>query len=90
MNSLAWFRRFRAAAWLGWQVESNWTDPFLFTLGQYDMLFICFGFLDQLEFKHLRGNDCGPKRNDFFCELCNVHIFLKHFQGLSYLPIIIG
>jgi ABC-2 type transport system permease protein len=28
----AWFRRFRAAAWLGWQVESNWTDPFLFTL----------------------------------------------------------
>ena len=25
-------RRFRAAAWLGWQVESNWTDPFLFIL----------------------------------------------------------
>jgi len=25
----AW-RSFRVAAWLGWQVESNWTDPFLF------------------------------------------------------------
>jgi ABC-2 type transport system permease protein len=32
VNFLIWFRRFRAAAWLGWQVESNWTDPFLFTL----------------------------------------------------------
>ena len=21
---------FRIAAWLGWQIESNWTDPFLF------------------------------------------------------------
>jgi ABC-2 type transport system permease protein len=23
---------FRAAAWLGWQIESNWTDPFLFAI----------------------------------------------------------
>ena len=23
-------RTFRIAAWLGWQIESNWTDPFLF------------------------------------------------------------
>lgn len=23
-------RSFKTAAWLGWQVESNWTDPFLF------------------------------------------------------------
>jgi ABC-2 type transport system permease protein len=23
-------RSFRPAAWLGWQIESNWTDPFLF------------------------------------------------------------
>lgn len=23
-------RTFRMAAWLGWQIESNWTDPFLF------------------------------------------------------------
>lgn len=23
-------RTFRTAAWLGWQIESNWTDPFLF------------------------------------------------------------
>ncbi|HIE38848.1 MAG TPA: ABC transporter permease [Anaerolineales bacterium] len=25
-------RSFRTATWLGWQIESNWTDPFLFTV----------------------------------------------------------
>lgn len=25
-------RSFRMAAWLGWQIESNWTDPFLFAI----------------------------------------------------------
>jgi ABC-2 type transport system permease protein len=25
-------RSFRTAAWLGWQIESNWTDPFLFAV----------------------------------------------------------
>jgi len=29
--SEAW-RSFRTAAWLGWQIESNWTDPFLFAV----------------------------------------------------------
>ena len=24
------FEVMRAAAWLGWQVEANWADPFLF------------------------------------------------------------
>ena len=23
-------RTFRIAAWLGWQIESNWTDPLVF------------------------------------------------------------
>jgi ABC-2 type transport system permease protein len=27
----AW-RSFRTATWLGWQIESNWTDPFLFAV----------------------------------------------------------
>jgi ABC-2 type transport system permease protein len=27
----AW-RSFRIATWLGWQIESNWTDPFLFAI----------------------------------------------------------
>jgi len=27
-----WARSFRMAAWLGWQIESNWTDPFLFAV----------------------------------------------------------
>ena len=25
-------RRFRTSAWLGWQIESNWADPFLFVV----------------------------------------------------------
>lgn len=31
----AW-RSFRIATWLGWQIESNWTDPFLFAV--YSMI----------------------------------------------------
>jgi len=27
-----YWRSFRMAAWLGWQIESNWTDPFLFAI----------------------------------------------------------
>jgi len=26
------WRSFRMASWLGWQIESNWTDPFLFAV----------------------------------------------------------
>lgn len=26
------WRSFRMAAWLGWKIESNWTDPFLFAI----------------------------------------------------------
>ena len=28
----AFAARLRTAAWLGWQIESNWTDPFLFVI----------------------------------------------------------
>ncbi len=31
LNSEA-VRSFKVAAWLGWQIESNWTDPFLFAV----------------------------------------------------------
>jgi ABC-2 type transport system permease protein len=27
---MPYWRSFRTASWLGWQIESNWTDPFLF------------------------------------------------------------
>jgi len=27
-----WIRHFRSAAWLGWQVESNWADPYIFAV----------------------------------------------------------
>src|SRR4030095_10565262 len=32
MNQSETYRSFRMATWLGWQVESNWTDPFLFAI----------------------------------------------------------
>ena len=31
-TDLGLLRSFRTAAWLGWQIESNWTDPFLFAV----------------------------------------------------------
>jgi len=31
MSTTVW-RSVRTAAWLGWQIESNWTDPFLFAV----------------------------------------------------------
>ena len=31
-NLRVFFRSFRTASWLGWQIESNWTDPFLFAV----------------------------------------------------------
>ncbi len=31
-NIKPYMRSFRLAAWLGWQIESNWTDPFLFAI----------------------------------------------------------
>src|SRR5215510_10169965 len=32
MNTFESFRSFRMATWLGWQIEANWTDPFLFAV----------------------------------------------------------
>ena len=32
MNLSESYRTLRMATWLGWQVESNWTDPFLFAM----------------------------------------------------------
>ena len=32
MNFSESWRSFRMATWLGWQIESNWTDPFLFAI----------------------------------------------------------
>lgn len=32
LNPGSYWRSFRTAAWLGWQIESNWTDPFLFAI----------------------------------------------------------
>jgi len=32
MNNAEYWRSFRTATWLGWQIESNWTRPFVFAI----------------------------------------------------------
>jgi ABC-2 type transport system permease protein len=51
------WRTFRVAAWLGWQVESNWTDPFLFAVYSFvkpvagaAILVIMYGIITQGDF----------------------------------------
>lgn len=52
----AW-RSFRTAAWLGWKIESNWTDPFLFAvysvvkpLGAAMILVVMYGVISRNQF----------------------------------------
>lgn len=49
---------FRIAAWLGWQIESNWTDPFLFAvyslikpLASVLILVVMFGVITKGDFQ---------------------------------------
>lgn len=51
------WRSFRTAAWLGWQIESNWTDPFLFAVYSFikpisaaAILVIMYGIITQGNF----------------------------------------
>ena len=52
------WRSFRTAAWLGWQIESNWTDPFLFAIYSFvkpistaAILVVMYGIITQGDFK---------------------------------------
>lgn len=51
-------RSFRMAAWLGWQIESNWTDPFLFAIYSFikpvstaAILVVMYGIITQGNFE---------------------------------------
>jgi ABC-2 type transport system permease protein len=51
------WRSFRTAAWLGWQIESNWTDPFLFAIYSFvkpistaAILVVMYGIITQGNF----------------------------------------
>lgn len=51
------WRSFRTAAWLGWQIESNWTDPFLFAVYSFikpistaAILVVMYGIITQGNF----------------------------------------
>jgi ABC-2 type transport system permease protein len=57
MNSSIHLRSFRTAAWLGWQIESNWADPFLFfiysvvkPLASAGILVVMYGVIAQGNF----------------------------------------
>ena len=52
------WRSFRTAAWLGWQIESNWTDPFLFAIYSFvkpistaAILVVMYGIITQGDFE---------------------------------------
>lgn len=48
---------FKAAVWLGWQIDSNWTDIFLFSL--YTIIRPVFGMLT-FAFMYLAATAAGP------------------------------
>lgn len=57
VNPRTLWSSFRTGAWLGWQIESNWTDPFLFAvysvvkpLSGAIILVIMFGVITQGDF----------------------------------------
>ena len=52
------WRSFRTASWLGWQIESNWTDPFLFAIYSFikpistaAILVVMYGIITQGNFE---------------------------------------
>ena len=52
------WRSFRTATWLGWQIESNWTDPFLFAIYSFikpistaAILVVMYGIITQGNFE---------------------------------------
>lgn len=52
------WRTFRMATWLGWKIESNWTDPFLFAvyslvkpLAGAAILVVMYGVITQADFE---------------------------------------
>jgi ABC-2 type transport system permease protein len=56
-SGLGFWRSFRTAAWLGWQIESNWTDPFLFAIYSFikpistaAILVVMYGIITQGNF----------------------------------------
>ncbi len=54
------WRSFRTAAWLGWQIESNWTDPFLFAVYSIVKPLASAGILVVMYSVITRGNFGSP------------------------------
>ncbi|UCD99356.1 MAG: ABC transporter permease [Chloroflexota bacterium] len=58
VSGRGFWRSFRTAAWLGWQIESNWTDPFLFAIYSFvkpistaAILVVMYGIITQGNFE---------------------------------------
>lgn len=54
------WRSFRTAAWLGWQIESNWADPFLFAVYSIIKPLALAGILVVMYGTITRGNFASP------------------------------
>jgi ABC-2 type transport system permease protein len=54
------WRSFRTAAWLGWQIESNWADPYLFAVYSIVKPLALAGILVVMYGTITRGNFASP------------------------------
>ena len=84
---MAMIRRFawgvRTAFWLGWQVESNWTDPFLFAV--YSLVRPLTGVLVLFfMFVVLSGGQRGPMLNFFIVGSALWPYVVNSLQGVAY------
>lgn len=75
MNPGRAWRRFRAAAWLGWEIDGNWADPLVFTL--YTLAKpLATGFLLLVVYRVSTGGSTGEAR------------FAWMWVGNSFFPVV--
>jgi ABC-2 type transport system permease protein len=76
-------RGVRTAFWLGWQVESNWTDPFLFAI--YSLVRPLSGVLVLFfMFVVLSGGQRGPMLNFFLVGSVLWPYVVNSLQGIAF------
>ncbi len=96
-------RSFKQSVWLGWQMESNWTDPWLFSL--YSLVSPIFGMLVVISLVYVGGQAGGKLESSYlayvligssFFVLVNqtihtmgwvIHDDREHYEVLKYIYI---
>ena len=80
---MAALRTLAVAYWLGWQVEANWTDPFLFLT--YTLVRPLGGLLILVfMFRVVAGGRTGPEMAFFLIGSAFWPLVLAGMQGMSY------